>query len=243
MTVFAGAVLVITAGITAANLHTSQQTDGEKKCVQSPGRIPVVDFEGVESADEGKQELRKEKNKRYDGHGFVAPKSSPDITETVFKPSGGWYRDGLPVSQSTAILIGEVDRVDAYLSNDKTGVYTEIAILVTEVLMADGGRLLEAGSRLSADRPGGVVRYPGGHKRLYRIDGLGVPELGRRYVFFLANKESALNYNVVTAYELSPGGVIPVDLAAVSAPFKGMSETAFLNAVRSAIAQSRPETK
>lgn len=98
------------------------------------------------------------------------------------------------------------------LSGDKTGVYTEFAVEIREVLKGEGGNLT-VGKLVHADRPGGYVRYPGGHERLYRFADLNMPAVGGEYLFFLTRPEQSRNYEVLTAYEFSPQGVTPSTLS------------------------------
>jgi hypothetical protein len=146
--------------------------------------------------------------------------------------------EAIPAEQSTAVIIGEVQESKAYLSNDKSGVYTEVLIRIDEVLKSDGSIGLVAGNAISADRPGGIVRYPNGHERLYRIFGLNMPQIIGRYVLFLNKGEGDINYRIVTGYELKAAGVVPLDVAPKFDAYRGMEAGMFLKAVRKAIAHS-----
>lgn len=134
-------------------------------------------------------------------------------------------------------MIGEVEAVSGHLSNDKSGVYTEFVIRVGKVLKGIGDNDVTAGQTLSADRPGGFVKYPDGHKRLYRLFGMNMPRRARRYVLFLGAPQDSPNYRIVTGYELTAEGVVPLDVASHFDAYKGLDEATFLNTVRQAIGQ------
>jgi hypothetical protein len=68
----------------------------------------------------------------------------------------------LPVNWSNTIVVGTVNRIQPYLSEDKRNIYTEYTISVTEVLK-DAKRLsLNAASTIALDRLGGAIRLNSG---------------------------------------------------------------------------------
>src|SRR5215217_3272382 len=175
-------------------------SDEEEKKVKD--RFPVVEYDAPEDADPDRRKERKEKGKRYDDYFFVRKDPSTEITESLFRTD--WYRsaEALPVKESHKIVVGVVADSRAHLSNDKSGVYTEFVIEVKEVLKGEGGGAA-SGAKISADRPGGFVRYPGGYQRLYRFADMNAPAVGGEYVFFLRDPGASHNYGVITAYELT----------------------------------------
>lgn len=202
------------------------------------GRFPVVDYEGETQLGDRQQEERKNKGRRYDKFGLVRKNSSTDIEETVREVRRQGVVEAIPSTQSTAVVVGDVQESRGYLSNDKSGVYTEMLVRVVEVLKSDGSAGLATGNTISADRPGGTVRYRNGHERLYRVFGLNMPRVSGRYVLFLNRDEGELNYRIVTGYELGADGVIPLDVAPEFGAYKGMEAEAFLKTVRDTIARS-----
>lgn len=204
-------------------------------------QFPIVDLDAQESVeDDALRKERKDKNKRYDNNGFVRIHSSTDIKETVRTIPWQEGIAALPVSQSTVIVRGEVQSVHAYLSNDKSGVYTEIVMRVDDVLKKETPDDLKVGEKISLDRPGGFVKYSGGHKRLYRIYGMNIPRVGQRYLFFLNKTDQSKNYRLLTGYQLSPLGVTPLDIAPQFDAYKDVGSDTFLEIVRNAMAQTMP---
>lgn len=246
LTAVMASIFILTLIICGTSLVASNQTAGGQSVKKLPSdegerikqQFPDVDYDAPEDADLSKRQERKEKNKRYDRFGFVRKESSTDITESVFHTD--WYRydSALPVDQSTDIVSGKVVSSEGHLSNDKTGVYTEFVVEVDEVLKGGGGNPAR-GSKISVDRPGGVVRYPGGHKRLYRFADMNMPTVGSTYIFFLTHDAQDKNYRVITGYELSAQGVVPLDSFEIFQTYLGMGDSAFVEELREAIRSSR----
>ncbi|HST53267.1 MAG TPA: hypothetical protein VLJ61_14750 [Pyrinomonadaceae bacterium] len=144
---------------------------------------------------------------------------------------------GLPIAQSSVIIIGEALSANTHLSNNKNGVYTEFSVRINEILKSDNPALIP-NSILSVDRPGGFVRYPDGHKLLYRIFGLNMLRVNKHYLLFLDNTEQSPNYQVLTGYEMTANGISPIDVAPQFDAYKGMDGISFAQTVRDAIKQN-----
>lgn len=226
----ATSVTTLNGAITGVDNQNNGNAPADRVKERTESHFPVVDYEAPEESDPDKQKERREKGKRYD-HSFVSKHPSVEGSESVFHTD--WYQnaEALPARQSQSIVVGVVKSSEAHLSSDKTGVYTEFAVEIREVLKDEGSNLT-VGKKIHADRPGGYVRYPGGHVELYRFADLNMPAVGGEYLFFLTRPEQSRNYEVLTAYELSPQGVNPIDSLALFRAFKGMERVAFLNKVR-----------
>lgn len=157
-----------------------------------------------------------------------------------------------PVSTSDVVVVGEVTKASAYLSEDKTSVFSEFTTNVKEVLTSNGSHQVRAGSSLAVLRPGGGVRFPSGRVRLYNVEGRTYPRAGRSYVLFLKYDAIDQSFYVVTGYELRDGKVFPLDgvprggnehhpLARYS-KYKGMDEAAFMDELRREIASPAQQT-
>src|SRR5213075_2263983 len=66
----------------------------------------------------------------------------------------------LPATESNIVVVGQVVDTKAYLSPDKTGVYSEFTVQIEELLKNDSRSTLYSGATLVAERPGGRVRLP-----------------------------------------------------------------------------------
>jgi hypothetical protein len=166
----------------------------------------TVDYERVESGTAEELELRKRINRRYDNEGWVM--RSPHYEDVgVGRVDEAPRPPVIPVKESSLVIVGKVVSADAYLSNDKQGIYTEFSICVSEVLKADPlDQDLKKGGCVTADRPGGVVRMPTGQKMWYSDANRGLPEVGQEYAMFLTRDNVSPNYSILTLYEFRAKG-------------------------------------
>jgi hypothetical protein len=147
----------------------------------------------------------------------------------------------LPVAQSDAVVLGDVSKTAAYLTEDETGVYSEFTVRIDEILKTDGQASLSTGGSIIADRPGGRVRYPTGEMGQFSITGRGMPREGKRYVLFLKRGGEDEDYQIITGYELRQGRVFPLDKSTSNQTnfdiYANSDETSFLNKIRDAVAK------
>ena len=187
----------------------SQQDQAEWKAREEAKKkqFPVAEFNEPEPTDPLKRAQRKQKQKRKNGLGLVSQNPEPDSGGGLFLPHNQFDFPGLPVEQSSVIVIADVLQSEAHLSEDKTGVFSEFTIRLVDVLKADSS--LPA-SEMIVERLGGYVRYPDGRKLLYRVGTGGMPRVGARYLFFL-KPNAELDYSILTAYEFGTKGTVALD--------------------------------
>jgi len=92
----------------------------------------------------------------------------------------------------------------------KRNVFSEFTLTVEDVLKSKIQGVAQ-GSVLTIDRVGGHVKYPNGPTVLYRITGINVPQVGGRYLLFLTSIHGKEDISILTAYQLTPNGAIPLD--------------------------------
>ena len=196
-------------------------------------KLPTADYSAPESNDPGVRDKRRVKNSRYDRRAMVVknPGTSITLTEVFYEGKENWP---LPTNQSDLVIIGEVQGRHSYLSNDKSGVYTEFTISVNEVLKGDPAQV-SRGSTITASRAGGVVHYPNGHKRLYLVSGEGLPLEDGQYVLFLKRDGEDQNYLVLTMYQLGADDVTPIDEGVQFDPYRGQKKSDFLKRIQDQI--------
>lgn len=199
-------------------------------------QFPTADYDAPEDIAPEKREKRKLKNKRHDNKGMIGRRLPEEGDQSVLIIDSIPI-PGLPVAESELVVIGEVLDAGAYVSNDKTGVYSEFTIRIDEVIKNSSASIFQ-GNLISVDRDGGFVRYRNGKKRLSIIGGFGMPRVGRRYMLFLSNPDNSPNYKILTGYELSADGVLNLDGFPQFMVYRGMNVLTFMNAVRQALAQS-----
>ena len=205
---------------------TPSQADEDPK-----KHFPVADFNEEGPVETHKRDAFKEKQKRHNGLGLVSRKPSDNTAGSVFIPEGQFNFPALPVGQSAVILLGQVLDAQAHLSEDKTNVFSEFTVRVIDVFRSD---VSLPGADIVIERLGGYVKYPDGRKLLYRVGTGQMPRIGGRYLFFLTASPQ-LDLSILTAYELGPDGVIPLDPSPQFEEFNGKDEAAILAALEKAI--------
>jgi hypothetical protein len=191
-------------------------------------QFPVVDEYTLKIQNNIERAKSESKAKRF----RMAIPAVSDSPTMVLAGVRHWPEDfsALPVRESTAIVIGDVTEAKANLSEDRTAVYSDFKIKPVTVLK-DNDKI---GEELTATRYGGKVRFQDGNSLLVFQSGLGMPRVGRRYVFFL--KETQDDADLLTAYELKNGKVLPIDSGTPNFNvYENVNEADFLKALQNKI--------
>ena len=218
------------------NQDEKKTSEQEKQKVAFYKQFPVADYDAPEVFDAEKKAERKSKNSRYDNRSMVT-NELPEEDDERLAVIDSIPTPGIPVTESELIVTGEVIDAQAFVSNNKKGVYSEFTVRVDE-LLKNNSKNTEPKSLITIDREGGFVRYSNGQKRLYRISGFGMPRVGEKYLFFLDNPEKSQNYNVLTAYQLKAPEISNLDSFPQFIVYRGKSESDFMKSVRQATVQS-----
>jgi hypothetical protein len=201
----------------------------------------VIDNELSASPELKSPEVRSLRNARYDNKVWV---QDLEQRSQVLSTNHWWSGlSALPVVHSDAIVFGEVIGAQAYLSNDKSGVYSEFRIRVDEVLQAHKSVPLATGGIVVGERAGGAVRFQSGHVTQYFYLGQGFPRIGSQYVFFLKMNEFGQDFHILTGYRLGREKVQALDQKDIFAQYEGRDRDGFFSDLREAIARSRREEK
>lgn len=211
----------------------------------------VTDYDAPEPADAQKRELKRARAKHYN----MKPQKGVDpkqfmITEKRESAFGGPSshapeEPALPAAQSDAVVVGEVTDAQAYLSEDKVSILSEFEVHVTDILKNNLAAPFSVGDSLDAVRGGGAVRFPSGKIIREGHHGKPLPQMEKKYVFFLKYNEDGQDYAIITAYELRAGRVFPLDgvnlvgtvehAYAAYQKYKGADEASFIGDVRNAV--------
>ena len=170
---------------------------------------PIVDFDNPSTADRIDKNARKLKGVRYE-KGMIPRDPHPRVGEIIVEPEWRSGFSDLPADRSDVIVEAVVGDSKAFLSEDKTGVYSEFTILVSKVLKVPPSISVNLGDAIIAERFGGRVRYSSGKIIRCRIARQGVPIVGKRYLFFLAKSDQD-SYKLLTAYEIQGKKVFALD--------------------------------
>jgi hypothetical protein len=251
--ILAAAVMIMVTTLRAQqnSTQTAEQQGQNRQLYEHLNRFPVADYDAPEDPDLDKRAKRESKSKRYN----EPNRQKYDASNPVI---GGGNNDWelalestLPVKQSSAIIVGTVSDAKAFLSEDKTNIYSEYSVRVEAVLKNFDDEPLKAGETLVAERQGGRVRLPSGAISGFFISGQNPPQVGCRYVLFLGyNKYDASNlgsitpsemsHYVLTGYELRGEKVVALDSPGGMNFNKHDSkdEAAFLTEIRRLLAES-----
>lgn len=184
-------------------------------------QFPIVDLSAALPADESAKASRIRKSKKYNNKSQSEISEASNVTfvtnETLSNLSA------LPVDKSSVVLVGEIVDAKAYLSEDKTAVYSEFEVRIRAVLKSNARQVLSAGGLISVERFGGRVRLPSGKLFIAAVDNQDMPRVGGKYLLFLTNdfigaKHSDEDFNILMGYELKGGKVFPLDRTSSNHP-------------------------
>ena len=239
-----GLLVLATATTLEALPFRNQETStsiGQRKGEED--EMPVADFVLQEPIDPQERALRQARGSRYNRGQEPIAELALGTEPLPLNNHWWWGLPALPASKSEAILVGAVVGAQAYLSSDKSGIYSEFRININEVLKNESNAMLVSGGEVIAERLGGIVRFPSGRRQRYSTAQQGMPIVGRKYLFFLKCNGSGKDFSLLTGYELRDGRVLPLDgygskgehAIPSFTKFEGMDEANFFKAVSDAI--------
>src|SRR5215213_2981048 len=200
-------------------------------------KYAVADYDAPLPVNTAERDDRIRKNNRYDKQDWVVKKPHPEDGGV------GLFDEIPPVplipdAESDLIIVGKVTNAAAYLSNDKTGIYSEFTVEIKQILKNNISKDIESGKTIITDRAGGFVRYSNGQKVLYTNSTKALPYTGGNFLFFLRNDKNSPNYEIITVFELKGNKVIQLDFGRRFDEFQNFGISAFLETVRNKIAES-----
>jgi hypothetical protein len=197
-------------------------------------RFPIADYTASDPSDPKERLKRQEKGKKYDKSAWrIYPETTSNMARVDYVDPN---LPALPLTESSAVIVGQITDAKAYLSNDKTGVYSSFTVQVNEVLKNSTTVPLSTASSIEVERDGGRVRFPGGRILIYTINSQDMPVVGLRYVLFLTNPHGQSDFEILTAYELREGKVYPLDDLPNLYRYENADELNFLSELRNRIA-------
>lgn len=237
------AAIVITTVTATATMtrKQSRQSASDKRKVEDKDQAPVARFDEAEAANPEERAERLRKGRRYDRLGLV-PKKPTGLNTSA--RSAHWTKDVpvIPSSQSDVVVVGQIVDAKAYLSGDKTGIYSEFAIKIEELLKIDGPATI-SNNTILAERIGGSIQYPSGEVQRIRVRyGQRMPQVGHRYLLFLKFTKGTQDLSILTGYELHESRVSALDNIEPYTAYEGSDEFSFLDEVRNSISSRVTET-
>lgn len=228
----------MTIGTAGAALHSNDPQEAQRSANRASDQTtyPVIDYstavskknQTINASDQHKRDVR---GKKYDKSDFGVHPDDPG-EDTVMTDVLDPKLPALPVSQSTAVVIGDVISAQAYLSNDRSGIYSEFTVTVLEVLKNSEGETFTVSSSVDVEREGGRIRFPSGRTHWYAVNHQNIPLIGHRYVFFLKRDTPDEAYHIITAYEFRNSKVIPLDELSQFRAHDGEEQEDFMKVLR-----------
>jgi hypothetical protein len=202
--------------------------------------FPVADYLAARPSNAKEFAKREAKGKRYNSQ-YAPPinESADGIYATIDWDVG---LPAFPIDKSAAVIVGTITGAKAYLSENKTNIYSEFEVQIDEVLKSENGNLT-AGSLVVLERAGGRVRLPSGKIVASIVSHQQLPQVGSQYLLFLTHENffgAALNedFAILTGYEFRDGRIFPLDKTLPGHPitaYKGADEVLFLKHLNSAL--------
>jgi len=203
--------LIVLSGRGQANKQSGTKPDDAQLAKQiDDAATPVVDLQNPDTSDRVDKNNRRIKNARHDNSGSDKTRPIPNATAVVGESQARAGFSDLPVATSDLIIEAVVSESHAFLSNDKTGIYSEFTLLVSKPPRLPVGTGLNINDRIVAERFGGKIKYPSGQTIRWGNARQGIPLIGKRYIFFLSKVDQD-TYKLITAYEIVGDTVSPLD--------------------------------
>jgi hypothetical protein len=185
---------------------------GQRRTVQLPEttNVPIAEMSGVAKAAESNPAT----DAAFRGMfpvAFSEPLSTSDHHPVHLIVLSGTNVDPLPVSGSSAVVLGRIKDAQAFVTSDLKGLYSELVVSISSVLKQDPSSPIAAGNEIRVARAGGGIRFGHGHVEYYLVEDQGLPHVGQTYVLFLWRDNSARDYGIRTGYQIMGNRVEPLD--------------------------------
>lgn len=200
-------------------------------------KYPIVDYNSEKPSDPEKAKKRAEKSSRYDKKGFILKNPHPE-TDGVLSDDA--IPEAIPLEKSNLIVVGQIISGEAFLTNEKTSVYSEYEVVIEEILFGENKNQI-IGSVITIDRFGGYVRYPNGQKVFYGIAGKDLPRVTDRYILFLNTNGNSPNYEIVTGYKYDENKIEVLDAVSFY-EIRGKKGKGLKDFIKSKIKLNKPQT-
>lgn len=190
-------------------------------------QFPIVDLSASLPPEGPAKAMRARKSRKYNNESLSEISDASNVTFIANEALSNL--SALPVEKSSVVLLGEITAAKAYLSEDKTAVYSEFEVRIQAVLKNNSNQTLRAGESIAAERFGGRVRLPSGKLFIAAVDNQDMPRVGGKYLLFLTNdfigaKHSEEDFNILMGYELKGGKVFPLDRTSSKHPIARYNE-------------------
>jgi hypothetical protein len=242
--IFAVGVLLLTTALATRQEGANQQGVAIQEKKPDFSRFPIADFHTPEPLDADQRAAREVKGRKYgDKH---MPRISDDTYQIFASADWDVRLPALPVDRSAAVVTGTVRSAHAYLTPDKTGIYSEFKVATERVIKNDPNDVIKDGATITVERRGGRVRMPSGRIVISWVSHQNMPRVGGRYLLFLTHQfetpnDTPKDFYLLTGYELKNGQVRLLDDTLPGHPitrYDGTSETTLLSDLFNTVAKT-----
>ena len=163
--------------------------------------VPIVDYESNNRLTPEEQEIRTQRGRKYKTN---VPLDKIADQDSVLH-SKGPHRPAdvaIPVEDSDMIILGTVTDSKAFISNDKTAVYSEFQVTVDKIFKDCYALGVSPQFSIVVEREGGKVRFPSGRIQLRGEMARTLPHKNGQYVLFLKWDEPGKDFSIITGYEI-----------------------------------------
>jgi hypothetical protein len=199
-----------------------------------------MDVAPVDTA-EPESDSRRRVERQLKGHRYDRPLAEPMLAEKGDELYGRIEEypqpESIPISTSDAIVVGRIIKVQPYLTQLQTSIYSEFTVQVEEVIR-DSSDIVSTNKQIVVDREGGVLRTSDGKILRYAVMGIGgFPKVDKRYLLFVKRIHQSQDLSILVAYELNGESVLSLQDNAAGSPYAQTNEQEFLGEVRKKVAE------
>jgi hypothetical protein len=120
------------------------------------------------------------------------------------------FQPELPLDQVDTVIVGEIMRVQPFLSADGKGLYCEYTVKILDRIKASAPAVVVPGDTLTVVRGGGAARLPDGREVKHHITNDVVPRVGNQYLAFLVYRPSLEGFEYSKLWGIEAGAMKPV---------------------------------
>ena len=236
-------VLILTTALASRRERRNEQKTARQ---ENPdfSRFPIADFHAPEPLDANLRAAHEAKGRKY------SKKHMPQISDDTYQifSNSDWdvRLPALPVEQSAAVVIGTVRSAHAYVTREKTGIYSEFQVAVETVIKNEPDNMIKTEAKITVERNGGRARMPSGKTVISWVSHQNMPRVGGRYLLFLTHQfetpnDAPKDFYLLTGYELRDGQVHLLDDTQPGHPitrYDGTTETTLLSDLFNTIAKT-----
>jgi len=204
-------VLALCFALWMTAFHSAHAQSNASTSAQNPQASPASVTSYNDAITNPVDTLRKKRSDRYNSQPDTPPLDEDSYLVVETASSDQAELPGLPANNSDAIIVGSIAAQHAYLSSDRTVIYTEFKVLVEQNLKAPKDFPLHTGKSIDVERQGGEIRFSSGVTISRGVANQNLPLVGKRYLFFLQYRPDEKDFFLVTGYRLEGTLVTPLD--------------------------------